>query len=98
LRVQGRKPKNGKEAAPSSPRGKGVFDQVQRRGDQEPRERGQNAHPGTVVVVNECLNLARGKDSVCSTLVKLKLTGRNLGRVYNSKLRHASVYAMQLHT
>jgi hypothetical protein len=31
-------------------------------------------------------------------LVKLKLTGRNLGRVYNSKLRHASVYAMQLHT
>jgi hypothetical protein len=29
---------------------------------------------------------------------KRKLTGRNLGRVYNSKLRHASVYAMQLHT
>jgi hypothetical protein len=29
---------------------------------------------------------------------KLKLTGRNLGRVYNSKLRHASLYAMQLHT
>jgi hypothetical protein len=29
---------------------------------------------------------------------KLKLTGRNLGRIYNSKLRYTSVYAMQLHT
>jgi hypothetical protein len=29
---------------------------------------------------------------------KLKLTGRNLGRVYNSKLWNASLYAMQLHT
>jgi hypothetical protein len=32
------------------------------------------------------------------SMYKLKLTGRNLGRVYNSKLRHASVYSMQLHT
>jgi hypothetical protein len=29
---------------------------------------------------------------------KLKLTGRNLGRVCKSKLGYAFVYAMQLHT
>jgi len=32
------------------------------------------------------------------TMDKLKPTGWNLGRVFDSKLGHAFVYAMQLHT
>jgi hypothetical protein len=33
-----------------------------------------------------------------TTTDKLKLTGRNLGRVFNSKLGQAFVYGVQLHT
>jgi len=42
--------------------------------------------PGLLIVTN------------VSAMDKLKLTGRNLGQVYNSKLRHASVFAIKLHT
>jgi hypothetical protein len=44
--------------------------------------------------------LTNGSTSGCmgQAMDKLELTGRKLGRACNSKLRHASVYAMQLHT
>jgi hypothetical protein len=54
----------------------------------------------TPIFANEFnkLILPQHQDTLAHSMDKLKLTGCNLGRVCNSKLGHAFLYAMRLHT